>query len=78
MALSEISLPAFGKINLLLDVGKTREDGFHEVSMLMQEVDVADEVKIVHSEEGGTHLLCSIPELSGDKNIAFRAARLMQ
>ena len=47
MALSEISLPAFGKINLLLDVGKTREDGFHEVSMLMQEVDVADEVKQV-------------------------------
>ena len=78
MALSEISLPAFGKINLLLDVGKTREDGFHEVSMLMQEVDVADEVKIVLSEKGGTHLLCSIPELSGDKNIAFRAARLMQ
>ena len=78
MALSEIVLPAFGKINLLLDVGKTREDGFHEVSMLMQEVDVADKIRIFLSKNKETTLSCDIPALSGEKNIAYRAAKLMQ
>ena len=78
MALSEIVLPAFSKINLLLDVGKTREDGFHEVSMLMQEVDVADKIRIFLSKNKETTLSCDIPALSGEKNIAYRAAKLMQ
>ena len=74
----EITLSAFGKVNLLLDVGKTRPDGFHEVSMLMQEVGISDEVSIVSSESREITLTCDIPQLSGQKNIAWRAASLLQ
>ena len=40
----EISLKAYGKINLGLDVVRRREDGYHEVKMIMQTVDLWDEL----------------------------------
>lgn len=38
----EISLNAYGKINLGLDVVRKREDGYHEVKMIMQTVQLYD------------------------------------
>ena len=46
MALSKIALPAFGKINLLLDVGKTREDGFHELDSVMLPISLHDSLVV--------------------------------
>ena len=40
----EISLKAYGKINLGLDVVRRREDGYHEVKMIMQTVNLWDEL----------------------------------
>ena len=40
----EVSLNAYGKINIGLDVVRRREDGYHEVRMIMQTVDLCDKL----------------------------------
>lgn len=47
----EISLKAYGKINLGLDVVRRREDGYHEVKMIMQTVDLWDELTFAMSPQ---------------------------
>lgn len=74
---SLIRIEAHGKINLVLNVGGVREDGFHEVSMVMQEVGLYDEVTVEKTGTGIT-LTCDPKELEGTDNIAYRAAHLMQ
>jgi 4-diphosphocytidyl-2-C-methyl-D-erythritol kinase len=67
------------KINLLLDVLRKREDGFHEVEMIMTMVDLADRIEmqelsrdtiIISSQAGYIPL--------DEKNLAFQAARLIK
>jgi 4-diphosphocytidyl-2-C-methyl-D-erythritol kinase len=67
------------KINLLLDVLSKREDGFHEVEMVMTMVDLADRLEmeelssdtiIISSQAGYIPL--------DEKNLAFQAAKLMK
>ena len=67
------------KINLMLDVLSKREDGFHEVEMIMTMVDLADRLEmeelsrntIVISSQAGYIPL-------DEKNLAFQAARLIK
>lgn len=67
------------KINLMLDVMRKREDGFHEVEMIMTMVDLADRLEmeelprdtiIISSQAGYIPL--------DEKNLAFQAARLIK
>ena len=51
--MNEIGLKAYGKINLALDVVRKREDGYHEVRMIMQTVKMYDYIKIKKSKEEG-------------------------
>lgn len=67
------------KINLLLDVLRKREDGYHEVEMVMTMVDLADRLEL--EELPGDRIVLSsqagfIP--TGEKNLAFQAARLIK
>ncbi|MDI3256755.1 MAG: 4-(cytidine 5'-diphospho)-2-C-methyl-D-erythritol kinase [Kyrpidia sp.] len=65
------------KINLSLDVLYRRDDGYHEVEMVMQTVDFADRVFLEAADE--LRFTCSHPTLPTDeRNLALRAARLMQ
>lgn len=67
---------AYAKINLVLDVLGKRKDGFHEVKMVMQSVDLADEVKI--SVNDSLKMIVTGADLPCDeKNIAFLAAMKM-
>jgi 4-diphosphocytidyl-2-C-methyl-D-erythritol kinase len=67
------------KINLLLDVIRKRDDGYHEVEMIMTMVDLADRLEmeelprdqIVLSSQAGFIPL-------DEKNLAFQAARLIK
>lgn len=43
---SGISLKAYGKINLSLDITGRREDGYHYIISLMQDIDVADDISM--------------------------------
>jgi len=67
---------ACAKINLVLDVLGKRADGFHEVKMVMQSVDLCDVVRISASD--GLRLIVTGADLpSDDSNIAVKAAKLM-
>ncbi len=75
--MSRIALMANAKINLFLEVGARRTDGYHEVTSVMQSVSLADRVTVTVGESaaGGISLRCG--ELPGDRqNIAYRAAEL--
>jgi len=47
-----IVLSAHAKINLCLDVLKRRPDGYHEVDMILQSIDLADEITLEQSGDG--------------------------
>ena len=67
---------AFAKLNLTLDVLGKRPDGYHDLSMVMQSVSLADQVIIRETGEEGFTLKTDLGFLPGaDKNIAGVAAR---
>ncbi len=79
--MDKIELKAYGKINIGLDVIRKREDGYHDLDMIMQTVGVYDDVII--SKEDGTKT-CKIEVstdadiLPNDKgNLAFMAAKVL-
>jgi len=67
------------KINLSLDVLHKREDGYHEVEMVMTMVDMADYIEM-YSQARDTIIISSqsgyIP--LDERNLAFQAARLIK
>ncbi|MBX6395798.1 MAG: 4-(cytidine 5'-diphospho)-2-C-methyl-D-erythritol kinase [Alicyclobacillaceae bacterium] len=65
------------KINLSLDVLYRRPDGYHEVEMVMQTIDLADRVFL--EPDDSLRFTCSHPALPSDeRNLAYRAAVLLQ
>lgn len=78
--MKSISLKTYAKINVSLDVTGVREDGYHEVRMVMQAVDLHDEmvVRIVPKQEPNIVLKSNRYYVPADsRNTAFKAARLM-
>lgn len=77
--MKQITEVAYAKINLGLDILGRREDGYHEVSMIMQSVGLCDEVIITPgSGEGKIDISTNIPGLScGNDNLAYKAADLL-
>lgn len=67
--------PAFAKLNLTLDILGKREDGYHDMRMVMQSIDLHDVVTITPREKAGLTLTTDLPFLpKGDGNIASKAA----
>jgi 4-diphosphocytidyl-2-C-methyl-D-erythritol kinase len=67
------------KINLTLDVLHKRDDGFHEVEMVMTTVDLADRVWFRSREDGRIVIKTSQPFIPTDrKNLAYQAAELLK
>jgi 4-diphosphocytidyl-2-C-methyl-D-erythritol kinase len=69
---------AYAKINLTLDVLGRRADGYHDLATVMQTVDLYDTICLTATEDSQVHLVCSIPELGNDANLAVRAAQLLR
>lgn len=70
----ELYLKAPAKINLALHVKGLREDGFHELQMIMQSISLADRIKL-KKKSGGIIVKSSHSELpTGEKNLAYQAA----
>ena len=67
------------KINLLLDVLHKRDDGFHEVEMIMTMVDLADRLTMEELPRDGIIISSQAGYIPLDeKNLAFQAARLIK
>lgn len=74
----EVSLRAYGKINLGLDVTGRRPDGYHEVRMVMQNVSLYDRIKIGTRRASGIGIWTNLPFLpTGPDNLVYRAAKLL-
>lgn len=71
---------ARAKINLALDVCRRLENGYHEVRMVMQTVDLHDELEFQRREDPDIILSVNSRDYLGDleNNLIFRAARLMK
>ncbi|GAB4181432.1 MAG: 4-(cytidine 5'-diphospho)-2-C-methyl-D-erythritol kinase [Geothermobacteraceae bacterium] len=73
-----VTLLAPAKINLWLHVLRRRADGYHDLDMLMQRLDLCDGIDIRLVEGAGVEVECPGLELApGADNLAARAARLM-
>ncbi|OXM14541.1 4-(cytidine 5'-diphospho)-2-C-methyl-D-erythritol kinase [Paenibacillus herberti] len=67
------------KINLLLDVLRKREDGFHEVEMIMTMVDLSDRLEMEELQRDAIIISSQAGYIPLDeKNLAFQAARLIK
>jgi 4-diphosphocytidyl-2-C-methyl-D-erythritol kinase len=72
------SLIAPAKINLYLEIVGDRLDGFHELVMILQSVELADRIDIKPSNTEDIYIYCDHPQVPTDKtNLAYRAAELM-
>lgn len=75
----ELELKAYAKINLGLDVLRKRKDGYHDVKMVMQTVDLYDVLKISEFDEDEIELESSLQILPvNEDNIVYRACKLIK
>jgi len=72
-----VSAPA--KINLHLEVLGLRPDGYHELAMVMQSIDLADTLVLRPTADGRISLRCDRQDLPCDaSNLIVRAAELLR
>ena len=77
--MKQIELKALAKINLGLDVLGRRENGYHDVRMVMQSIYLYDEVKLERTDRGGIAVRTNLGYLpTGEGNIAYKAAQLLK
>jgi 4-diphosphocytidyl-2-C-methyl-D-erythritol kinase len=71
-------LTAPAKINLYLEIIGSREDGFHELAMVMQSIQLSDEIEVVSRGDKRIQVSCQNSQVPNDSsNLAYRAAELM-
>lgn len=75
---NDISLKALAKINLGLDVVRRREDGYHEVRMIMQTIHLYDRLDIKRTRESGIQIQTNLSFLPvNENNLIYKAAKLL-
>lgn len=76
--MDEIALKALAKINLGLDVVRRREDGYHEVKMIMQTIHLFDRLTIEKQEEPGISISTNLSFLPvNENNLIYKAGKLL-
>ena len=74
-----LNIKAPAKINLHLEIIKKRNDGFHELAMIMQSIDLADFIDIRVNMNGLLHLSTDCRDLDvNENNLIIRAAKLLK
>ena len=67
---------AYAKLNISLDVGARRADGYHDMTMVMQSVSLCDDVSVTLDESGKLRSRCNLSFIPVDeRNLAVRAAK---
>ena len=76
--IKHLSLKAYGKINLGLDVLRRRDDGYHEVRMIMQKVGIYDRIDLIYKETPGITVETNLYYLpDNENNLVYKAAKLL-
>lgn len=69
---------AYAKVNIGLDVLRRRPDGYHELKMIMQTVDIFDDLTFEREKEPGIRLRIEGADLpANENNLVYRAAALL-
>ncbi len=77
--MKKIKLKAYGKINLGLDVLCKRDDGYHDLDMIMQSVDLCDSITITKNKTGEISVESDTSKIPNDEsNLAYKAALLLK
>ena len=77
--MKDISVKALAKINLGLDVVRKREDGYHEVRMVMQTIHLFDRLEISKNPSGEITMETNLSFLpTNENNLVYKAAKLLQ
>ena len=75
--INRISLKAPAKINLFLEILGKRDDGYHEIETVMQEIDLVDNLQFEEIQEG-VRLNCNDKNIPSDENnLVCKAANLI-
>lgn len=76
--IKHLGLKAYGKINLGLDVLRRREDGYHDVRMIMQTVGLFDRIGLTRQTEPGIRVETNLYYLpNNENNLVYKAAKLL-
>lgn len=76
--MKSIELKALAKINLGLDVLRKRQDGYHDVRMVMQTIYLYDNITLTAVIEPGIKITSNLFFLPVDENnIAYKAAQML-
>lgn len=76
--MDNISLKALAKINLGLDVVRRRDDGYHEVRMIMQTINLFDRLEIKKIKESAIKIHTNLFFLPvNENNLVYKAAKLL-
>lgn len=75
--MNEVAELAHAKINLTLDVLYRRNDGYHEVEMVMQSVELADKITMRRTLQGLRLFTSSGQVPQNEENLAWKAAKVM-
>jgi len=76
--MEQINLKAMAKINLGLDVMRKREDGYHEVRMIMQSIHLYDKLCIAKMKRNGIFVETNLRFLpTNENNLVYKAAKLL-
>lgn len=76
--MDSLDVKALAKINIGLDVTGIRDDGYHEVKMIMQTVNLFDNLKLKKTKENEIKMTTNIRYLPvNDDNLCIKAAKLL-
>lgn len=71
----QVTVKAYAKINLMLDILSTLPNGYHDLFMVMQSVDIFDTVTVKRTDSKNIKITCDVPSIpTGENNIAHKAA----
>ena len=74
----KMKLKAMAKINLGLDVVRKREDGYHEVRMVMQTIRMYDQIELTVTKKPGITVWTNLGYLPvNEDNLVYKAANLL-
>ncbi|MBV9691226.1 MAG: 4-(cytidine 5'-diphospho)-2-C-methyl-D-erythritol kinase [Ktedonobacteraceae bacterium] len=78
MTSNMLFVQSYAKINLTLDVLGRRRDGYHDLTTLMQTVDLYDTICLSVTTDQSVRVICTQQELTSENNLAVRAAQALR
>lgn len=79
---NSLSLKAYAKVNLALDVLRRRPDGYHDVKMIMQNLDIYDELEfeVIARDTEDTKITLTVNKEgipTDDRNLVYKAIAML-